>query len=112
MAINAPFIGRIWRVYASLCEQFSSIHFMEELFVIDRNRCTCAGGTAPLDLMLAFVAARFDHNLAGKNHVGKNIVAEISDQFMMVRARDSKDQQHIPVAARTNSLSEPPLRWC
>ena len=79
-----------WENMASLCEQFSGIHFMEELFVIDRNRCTCAGGTAPLDLMLAFVAARF----------GKNLVAEISDQFMVVRARDSKDQQHIPVAAR------------
>lgn len=79
-----------WENMASLCEQFSGIHFLEELFVIDRNRCTCAGGTAPLDLMLAFVSARFD----------KNLVAEISDQFMMVRARDSKDQQHIPVAAR------------
>ncbi len=84
-----------WENMASLCEQFSAINFMEELFVIDRNRCTCAGGTAPLDLMLAFVAARF-----GKNPAHKNMVAEISDQFMMVRARDSKDQQHIPVAAR------------
>ena len=84
-----------WENMASLCELFPTIQFMEELFVIDRNRCTCAGGTAPLDLMLAFVAARF-----GKNWVGKNLVAEISDQFMVVRARDSKDQQHIPVAAR------------
>jgi AraC family transcriptional regulator, glycine betaine-responsive activator len=84
-----------WENMASLCEQFSNISFMEELFVIDRNRCTCAGGTAPLDLMLAFVAARF-----GKNQAHKNLVAEISDQFMVVRARDSKDQQHIPVAAR------------
>jgi AraC family transcriptional regulator, glycine betaine-responsive activator len=84
-----------WENMASLCEQFSAINFMEELFVIDRNRCTCAGGTAPLDLMLAFVSARF-----GKNPAQKNLVAEISDQFMMVRARDSKDQQHIPVAAR------------
>jgi AraC family transcriptional regulator, glycine betaine-responsive activator len=79
-----------WENMASLCELFTQIHFMEELFVIDRNRCTCAGGTAPLDLMLSFVSARF----------GKNLVAEISDQFMVVRARDSKDQQHIPVAAR------------
>jgi AraC family transcriptional regulator, glycine betaine-responsive activator len=79
-----------WENMASLCEEFPTISFMEELFVIDRNRCTCAGGTAPLDLMLAFVAASF----------GKNLVAEISDQFMVVRARDSKDQQHIPVAAR------------
>ncbi len=79
-----------WENMVSLVEEFPHISFMEELFVIDRNRCTCAGGTAPLDLMLAFVAAQF----------GKNLVAEISDQFMMVRARDSKDQQHIPVAAR------------
>ena len=79
-----------WENMASLCEEFPYITFMEELFVIDRDRCTCAGGTAPLDLMLAFVFARF----------GKNLVAEISDQFMVVRARDSKDQQHIPVAAR------------
>ncbi len=79
-----------WENMASLCEEFPYITFMEELFVIDRDRCTCAGGTAPLDLMLAFVFARF----------GKNLVAEISDQFMLVRARDSKDQQHIPVAAR------------
>ena len=84
-----------WENMASLCEEFPSISFMEELFVIDRNRCTCAGGTAPLDLMLAFVAARFS-----KTSAGKNLVAEISDQFMVVRARDSKDQQHIPVAAR------------
>jgi AraC family transcriptional regulator, glycine betaine-responsive activator len=90
-----------WENMASLCEQFSGIHFMEELFVIDRNRCTCAGGTAPLDLMLAFVAARFGKVGADKyNTAGKNLVAEISDQFMMARARDSKDQQHIPVAAR------------
>ena len=89
-----------WENMASLCEQFSAINFMEELFVIDRNRCTCAGGTAPLDLMLAFVAARFGKNPADKNPAHKNLVAEISDQFMMVRARDSKDQQHIPVAAR------------
>jgi AraC family transcriptional regulator, glycine betaine-responsive activator len=94
-----------WENMASLCEEFSSIKFMEELFVIDRNRCTCAGGTAPLDLMLAFVDARFGKNqnnksIVSKNIISKNLVAEISDQFMMARARDSKDQQHIPVAAR------------
>lgn len=82
-----------WENMPSLREEFPNITFMQELFVIDRDRCTCAGGTAPLDFMLAFVNARF----------GKNLVAEISDQFMVERARDSKDQQHIPVAARLGS---------
>ena len=39
---------------------------MNELFVINRNNCSCAGGTASLDLFFAFVAARF-----GKNNVDK-----------------------------------------
>lgn len=82
-----------WENMPSLCEEFPEISFLQELFVIDGNRCTCAGGTAPLDLMLAFVGARF----------GKHLVAEISDQFMVERARDGKDQQHIPVAARIGS---------
>lgn len=82
-----------WENMASLCEEFPNITFLQELFVIDNNRCTCAGGIAPLDLMLTFISARF----------GKKLVAEISDQFMVERARDGKDKQHIPVAARVGS---------
>ncbi len=82
-----------WENMASLCEEFPNISFVQELFVIDGNRCTCAGGVAPLDLMLSFVMARF----------GKKLVAEISDQFMVERVRDGKDTQHIPVAARVGS---------
>ncbi len=82
-----------WENMASLCEEFPKISFLQELFVIDNNRCTCAGGVAPLDLMLTFISARF----------GKKLVAEISDQFMVERARDGKDKQHIPVAARVGS---------
>lgn len=82
-----------WENMASLCEEFPNISFLQELFVIDNNRCTCAGGIAPLDLMLTFISARF----------GKKLVAEISDQFMVERARDGKDKQHIPVAARVGS---------
>lgn len=82
-----------WENMASLCEEFPNISFLQELFVIDNNRCTCAGGIAPLDLMLTFISARF----------GKKLVAEISDQFMVERARDGKDKQHIPVAARIGS---------
>ena len=82
-----------WENMASLCEEFPNIEFVQELFVIDGNRATCAGGIAPLDLMLHFVLMRF----------GKKLVAEISDQFMVERVRDGKDTQHIPVAARVGS---------
>lgn len=79
-----------WENLASLREMHRHVQFLEELFVIDRNRITCTGGVAPIDMMLELVRARF----------GKALVAEISDQFIIDRVRDSTDRQHIPLAAR------------
>lgn len=82
-----------WENMASLREQHARVDFLEELFVIDRDRITCSGGIAPLDLMLAIVRAR----------LGKTLVAEISNQFILDRIRDSDDRQYIPLAARIGS---------
>ena len=79
-----------WENMAGLRENNSRVAFLEELFVIDRDRITCTGGIAPVDLMLALVKARF----------GKTLVAEISSQFILERVRDSDDRQYIPIAAR------------
>jgi AraC family transcriptional regulator, glycine betaine-responsive activator len=79
-----------WENMASLQETFRRVTFLDELFVIDRDRITCTGGVAPIDMMLALVRQQFN----------KTLVAEISNQFIMDRVRDSHDRQHIPVAAR------------
>ena len=79
-----------WENMASLRESHRRVNFLEELFVIDRDRITCTGGIAPIDMMLALVESRF----------GKTLVGEISDQFILERVRDSDDRQHIPLAAR------------
>lgn len=79
-----------WENIASLQETYGRVTFLEELFVIDRDRITCTGGVAPIDMMLAIVL----------QHFGKTLVAEISSQFIMDRVRDSHDRQHIPLAAR------------
>jgi transcriptional regulator GlxA family with amidase domain len=79
-----------WENIAGLQERFRHVDFLEELFVIDRDRITCTGGVAPIDLMLALVKARF----------GKTMVAEISSQFILDRVRDSDDRQYIPLASR------------
>ncbi|MFN0217338.1 MAG: GlxA family transcriptional regulator [Hyphomicrobium sp.] len=79
-----------WENMASLRESHQRVTFLEELFVIDRDRITCTGGIAPIDMMLALIRVRF----------GKALVAEISDQFILGRVRDSSDRQHIPIAAR------------
>ncbi|MBT0961912.1 GlxA family transcriptional regulator [Denitromonas iodatirespirans] len=79
-----------WENISGLRESHSRVNFVHELFVIDRDRITCTGGTAPIDLMLTLVGAR----------CGKTLVAQICDQFSHERPRDSKDRQHIPLAAR------------
>lgn len=82
-----------WENMAGLRERYARVEFMEELFVIDRDRITCSGGIAPIDMMLAIVGAKF----------GKTLVAEISSQFILERVRDSDDRQYIPLAARMGS---------
>ncbi len=74
-------------------ELFPQIVFTPNLFVTDRNRYTCTGGIAPLDFMMHLITPR----------IGRTLAAGISEAFIVERIRDSKDRQHIPLAARLNS---------
>lgn len=79
-----------WENLSALRESFPQTVFAPELFVVDRNRCTCTGGIAPLDLMLHLITPR----------IGKALAAGISDQFILERVRDANDPQRIPLANR------------
>ncbi|TDF67576.1 GlxA family transcriptional regulator [Cupriavidus sp. L7L] len=79
-----------WESRSSLHEEFPLVHFADELFVIDRDRLTCTGGTAPIDMMLHLVGLRF----------GRQLAAQVSEQFILERIRSATDAQPIPVNAR------------
>lgn len=79
-----------WEDMSALHAEFPRVKFTDELFVIDRDRMTCTGGTAPLDLMLHLVGDR----------LGRNLAAQVSAQFILERIRSSSDHQPIPVDAR------------
>ncbi|WP_350334910.1 GlxA family transcriptional regulator [Coralliovum pocilloporae] len=53
-----------WENINSFREEFPDIDVSSELYEVDRNRYTCAGGTAALDMMLQFVAIQHGHRLA------------------------------------------------
>ncbi len=76
-----------WENIAGMREEFPQIQITDELFEIDRDRYTCAGGSAPLDMMLWLIR---------KNHSIK-LSTEISEQFMCDRIRDHNDRQRIPL---------------
>ena len=82
-----------WENMAALKKAFPAVSFTQDLFVIDRDRFTCTGGIAPLDMMLNIVSAR----------VGKTTAAEIADQFILEHVRDHGDRQHVPLAARMDA---------
>jgi transcriptional regulator GlxA family with amidase domain len=87
-----------WENLALLARRFPAVAFSSELFVIDRDRYTCSGGTAPLDMMLDIVAAR----------VGPAVVADIANQFIVEHVRERGDHQRVPLAVRLAS-AEPAL---
>ena len=79
-----------WENIGSLREEFPQLKVTDELFEIDRRRYTCAGGTAPLDLMLFLV--RRDYN--------REVASAISEQFTVDRVRDLGEPQYISVRSQ------------
>jgi transcriptional regulator GlxA family with amidase domain len=76
-----------WENIASLREDFPEVLVTDDLFLIDRDRITCAGGQAALDMMLKLIESQH----------GNKLVTHISEQFMCERIRSSDDRQRIPL---------------
>ena len=76
-----------WENLASLREEFPDVTVTSELFEIDRDRYTCSGGIAPLDMML---------NLIQSEH-GSPLAVAISEEFICERIRGRNDRQRIPL---------------
>ena len=85
-----------WENMSALEEQFPAVQFSKQVYAIDRDRFTCSGGIAPLDLMLNII----------KNHLGRDIAPQISDQFILDRIRSDQDRQHVPLLARVGLFHE------
>ena len=47
-----------WENLSALREEFPRVLISDQLFTIDRDRFTCSGGTAPLDLMLNLIETK------------------------------------------------------
>ena len=75
-----------WENLAAISEEFPKVQFSTEVFIVDRDRITCSGGTSPLHLMLHLMRERF----------GAKLVMDVSEQFIVERLRASKDRQRIP----------------
>ncbi len=72
-----------WEHAAALAEISPQLLLDRSLFVIDRDRLTCAGGTAPMDMMHALIA----------RHHGAPFARMVSDWFMHTEIRPAVGPQ-------------------
>jgi AraC family transcriptional regulator, glycine betaine-responsive activator len=94
-----------WSCKPGFVEAFPNIDVCEQLYTVDHNLMTCAGGTTGLDLMLQIVAS----------HHGEQLAAEVGNQIMHHPRRPAggaqryatggvSDQMHVDVRAAISML--------
>ena len=89
-----------WENVSALREEFPRVRISDQLFTIDRDRYTCSGGTAPLDLMLTLIERK----------LGPRISQLVSEQFIVDRVRKDTDRQYVPLRAQIGSSHRGLLR--
>jgi transcriptional regulator GlxA family with amidase domain len=79
-----------WENLPGFSEAFPKANVFADLFEVDQNIYTCAGGTAALDLMLKLIGDDFDDSLVNR----------ICEQVLTDRVRSPTDRQRLPLRAR------------
>lgn len=87
-----------WERLISTREEFPKLQLTDDIYEIDRDRYTCAGGTTPIDMMLELIS--LEH--------GSSMSAAISEEIMVDRVRSMQDHQRIPLRQQLGT-SQPKL---
>ncbi len=79
-----------WESIAAFRERFTDLEVTAMLFELDRKRFTCAGGTAPIDMLLKLIVEVADRPTA----------LWVADSLVHTPPRDADTHQRIPLPAR------------
>lgn len=88
-----------WEDAEQFTARFPQVGVSSHIFEIDRNRYTCSGGVAPVDMMLA---------LLGASGEGRELVAAVAELLVCERIRDAAEVQRVPLRLG-NGLARPRL---
>jgi transcriptional regulator GlxA family with amidase domain len=72
-----------WENRSAFQEDFPSLDCTNKIYEIDRDRLTCSGGTAAMDMMLHLIADRH----------GVDLARGVANQFHHERIRDEREEQ-------------------
>jgi transcriptional regulator GlxA family with amidase domain len=85
-----------WPRFAAFADEYPGIRLSRQLFEIDRDRLTCGGGTAAMDMMMTLV---------GSQH-GDDLARRISEYFVLERIRMGDEPQEVPLRTRLKHAPE------
>jgi len=80
-----------WENIEGFAETFPHLDITATLFEIDRNRYTCSGGTAPLDMMI--------HSI--KLDYGETLALNVAEQMLLNFVREPQAGQRMAIEHRT-----------
>ncbi len=83
-----------WSCLPGFAEQFPTVRLREQLFTVDGNIMTCAGGTASIDLVLHLIAS----------HHGEQLASEVSDQILHHPPRHAETAQRHTMGSLSNDV--------
>lgn len=85
-----------WQRFDAVADDFPQVRLSRQLFEIDRDRLTCGGGTAAMDMMMTLV---------GSQH-GPRLAERISEHFVLERIRMGDEPQQMPLRSRLSHAPE------
>jgi AraC family transcriptional regulator, glycine betaine-responsive activator len=85
-----------WESLGAFAERYPRVRTTTDIFVIDGDRCTCAGGTSAMDMMLQIITERD----------GRELANEVSEQFIHPHIRGTQDLQRMGVQSRLGAANE------
>jgi AraC family transcriptional regulator, glycine betaine-responsive activator len=80
-----------WEEFENFSREFPQLRLTADLFEVDRDRMTCPGGTASLDMIF---------HLIEQQH-GRDLAWQIADEFIQHRVRSGDDPQRMSLQSRT-----------
>jgi transcriptional regulator GlxA family with amidase domain len=88
-----------WEDIEALKERFPGIIISNQLFELDRDRYTCSGGVASMDMTLQLIA---------REPGGAEIAAHAAELLLCDRVRGAREQQRVPLRQKLGT-SQPKL---
>ena len=85
-----------WENMATVRDLYPQVRVNQRLYTIDRDRMTCSGGTAPVDMMLYLI----------RHQCGAEVSGGVAEQFVYDHVRESGDRQKVPLKHTVGHQSE------